>query len=307
MVLGFGSDNEEEGGPEGQRSRRRSPTEEVRKMASKGYSEMEIQEELKDRGFSNTEINRSLNKVLKSKVSSSRGQAPDASLPGQNTNNQANIQGGAGENSSPEDRFVAPAPSSPQETTAGTEEQSSDPFEEFEQETAQDDNVWEMTEEDEIELEVLIEEIIDEKWATVESRLEKFEEEREELREELDQIKDKVAELDEKHEKERERLEEKADKTFSHIKSVESRVGSVEKAFKDFLPALTENVHSLSSVVNELKEGTSGISTPKNSSPARSSSSPSLPSSDVPSSPEDYIEGPSDESEEEKGPNALED
>ncbi|MCD6449277.1 MAG: hypothetical protein J7L34_02050 [Thermotogaceae bacterium] len=39
----------------------------------------------------------------------------------------------------------------------------------------------------------------------------------------------------------------------SHIENIESRVGSVEMAFKEFLPKLTENVRALSGIVNEIK------------------------------------------------------
>lgn len=274
MVFGFGGQDEEE-----DMDMQASPTSEVRRLASQGLSEQEIIDELRSRGYSNTQIKRSLNKVLKYQVSNTEG---DAQSPARSPEDYSSGEG-----------FVAPPPSQ----EPGRERRPSpDVFERFEQEGGP---VWEMTEEEEIELEELIEEIINEKWTDVRSYVDEFEKERKELKERVDEMEDKIRELESKHEKEREKLEDKVDRTFSHIETIESRVGSVEKAFKEFLPSLTQNVRSLSGIVRELKSET-----------GRSTTQPSsAPSSDIPSPPKDYLSSlPTDEKEgsEDKEPSALE-
>ncbi|MFP4116928.1 MAG: hypothetical protein ACLFQ8_01340 [Candidatus Aenigmatarchaeota archaeon] len=296
MVFGFGkSDEEDTQDRSSSRSPSRSPTNQVRELASQGYSEREIIEKLKDLGYSSQEINKSINKVLKSKVSNSDGQAAASRRPPQTTQSRSSQEQGPVSSSN---NFIAPEPSQPNDSFEGGSADESDPFAKFQGNNKKRDDVWEMTEEEEIELEILIEEIIDEKWVTVESDLEKFREEREGIIRRIESLEEKVEKLEEKHEEERERLEDKTDKTFDHVKSVESRVGSVEKAFKDFLPQLTENVRSLSSVVKDLEEDT-----------ARSNRSSSLRNNRMPDSPESYIEGSKQEEnskeEEDESPSAI--
>lgn len=278
MVFGFGSSDEEqetEKEPKGP-SPSRSPTQEVKDLASQGYSEGEIVDELRDMGYPDQKIRRSINKVLKSKVSSSRGEADVAR---DSSGSQGSPRPPKNQQNRPSDnRFVAPEPSSPQ-SFGGNQDQESDSFDKFEDNKSGRNDVWEMTEEEEIELEILIEEIIDEKWVAVESDLEEFREERQELVRRIESLEEKVEDLQERHQEERERLEDKTDKTFDHVKTVESRVGSVEKAFKEFLPQLTENVRSLSGVVKDLEENA-----------PRSSGSRSLNDKKLPDSPESYLD-----------------
>jgi len=290
MVLGFlKRGGKDKSGGDG---RERGPgsdsaTQEVRRLASQGYSEQEIIRELRDMGYPNENIKRSINKVLKSKISSSDGEAQASRRSGNFGDRLPDTRGGPG--SGPRDnRYIAPPPSPPLQNEGGDAGRGDfGPMNEgprMEEEPRGDKEVWEMTEEEEIELEVLIEEMIDEKWEFVESRVEELELGVDELRDEVDEIKDRLEGLGEKHEKQREKLEEKTDKTFTHIQGIESRIGSVEKAFKEFLPALTENVRSLSGVVKDLKQDSPSRGT--SSTPGSSS----LPSTDIPDSPENYLE-----------------
>ncbi len=292
MVLGFGSKEKDEEESRERSRNDRSPTEEVRKLASQGYSEQEIFRELRDMGYPNDKITKSINKVLKNKVSSSRGEADVARGP-QRSDRGPEPPGNSGQRQS-SDRFVAPEPSVGQDAGGRqSRQENEDPFSKFESNRKSDD-VWEMTEEEEIELEILIEEIIDEKWVAVETELERFREEKDEFIRRIERLEEKVAGLEERHEDEREKLEEKTEKTFDHVKSVESRVGSVEKAFKEFLPQLTENVRSLSSVVKDL-EG----------SASRSQVSSSLDHKNIPDSPESYLDEESEGSDTEDSASAI--
>lgn len=289
MVLGFGGskDEKKQGG--------RIPSDEVSRLASRGATEDEIIDRLKDEGYSNTQINRALNQVLKFKVSGTGGEA-----------RQARTGGRGGGEEQEEQEFIAPPPDEVSDRDTAQRPQY-DPFAEFEQQP--EAPVWEMTGEEEIELEELIEEIIDEKWEDVRSKLKDFENKRDEFTEKIDAVQERIDSLEEKHEEEKEKLEGKVDKTYDHIENIETRIGSVEKAFKEFLPSLTENVRSLSGIVDQLRQntGTRGRQPPSNypsqtGGAQRTPDQNYSPSAELPTSRDENKE----KKGEDKGPSTLE-
>ncbi|MFP4046036.1 MAG: hypothetical protein ACLFS3_03175 [Candidatus Aenigmatarchaeota archaeon] len=235
MVLGIGSkDNDQD-----------QLADEIESMASQGFSEQEIISELRDEGYSNKDINKAIQKILKYRVNS-EGESPSLQKDrrsGQTNQSQQQQQQG---------NFVAPSP----DEMSPEEQRPNEPFAKYM--GSEENPIWEMTEEEEIQLEELIEEIIEEKWSGVRQNLQKMETENENLKNKIYSMEERIQGLEEKHQKEKEKLEDKVDRTFNHIENIEARVNSVEKAFKEFLPSLTENVRSLSGIVNELKQQTNG-------------------------------------------------
>ena len=46
----------------------------------------------------------------------------------------------------------------------------------------------------------------------------------------------------------------KLDEFSGSVDNIEGRIGSIEKVFKDFLPELTQNIKSMSDLVEKIKE-----------------------------------------------------
>lgn len=231
-MLGFGKDKKD-----------KVPVEEVRKLSSKGKSEREIIEKLRDEDYSNKNINRALNQVLKFKVSGAPGEGGREREGGEKTGRRGRkmpaTTGGGGE-------FIAPPPQTSQpEFPERTELE--------EEEGLEEPGVIELTEEEEISLEEIIEEIISEKWKEVDSKLDKLSNNYSSLEAKLDDFKERLDRVEERHQEEKKELREELEETTTHIEGIESRIGSIEKAFKEFLPTLTENVRSLSDIVQKLK------------------------------------------------------
>ncbi len=200
-------------------SKRKEPAEDVvRRLSSQGKSEREIINYMRKEGYPNEEISRALNNVLKFKVMGNSSPP----VPSYDSPPYPEPQG---------NRFIAPPPEKP--------------FEE---------NVIEMTEEEEIGLEELVEEIVEEKWKESMEELKDVEKAVVKLQEQVEFLNEKIKHLEEKEARKQDELKGLIEESNAHIESIESRIGSVEKAFKEFLPALTENVRALSAIVEKMKK-----------------------------------------------------
>lgn len=215
MVFGLG-------GKEG-----KIPIDKVRELSAEGKSEREIVEQLRDEGYGDRNINKALNQALKFKV---EGEEPR--------------QGGGRGPGQPQ--FVAPPPQ-------GNMPKFPSGYESRGGGSSMGPETIEMTEEEEISLEEIVEEIISEKWREVEGRLEEFSTRIGETSARLEDLKERINRVEGKHEEEKVDLRNKLEETSTHIEGIESRMNSMERAFKEFLPTLTENVRSLSEIVKELK------------------------------------------------------
>jgi len=99
----------------------------------------------------------------------------------------------------------------------------------------------------EVVVEELVEGVVEEKWEKMEKRLG-------EMQSQLDEIKQKasvkpatpVAEIS--HEQ-----EARMNTVGDQIEELQARIGGLEKAFKQFLPALTANIDNLSKLIHEMK------------------------------------------------------
>lgn len=235
MVLGFGKNRdggETEGSGSLRENRHKSATEEVERLASQGFSEQEIIGELRERGFSNENIKRSIDKVLKNKISSSRGEGdvargrePDGDFGSSPEASQGMDQG----------RFVAPPPQGGSGTDFFKDSRQTD-----NRDVSEGGPVWEVTEGEEIELEVLIEEIVDEKLEEAESEIRGVVDDFTEVDDELEYLRERLVELEEIHKDVENSIQEEVEEVSARLENVEARMNSLEKAFKKFLPEMME-------------------------------------------------------------------
>jgi hypothetical protein len=225
-MLGFGKKGEE---------KKDVPTEKVRELASEGKNEKEIIEYLRRVGYSDDQINQALNRVLKFKVTGEISGGEDIPPPPRPRPQPSG------------ERFIAPPP----QPSPFTQMMARDIDTEF-----RESPVIDITEAEEIALEELIEEIISEKWGDVINQLEGFENRDVELNRRMESIERRISMIQQVQSEERKKLQDKIEETISLIENLESRTSSIEKAFKEFLPTLVENVRSLSTVASKLKSQT---------------------------------------------------
>jgi len=183
-----------------------------------GKSEREIINHLRNEGYPNEEISKSLNKAIKFRVTG----APQPSA----YSTQPVPMPAIGK------EFIAPMPQQP--------------FEE---------NILEMTDEEEIGLEELVEEIVEEKWKESMAELKDVEKAIVQLQDQIRFLEEKIKHIGKAGDEKKDELKGLIEDSSTHIENIESRVGSVEKAFKEFLPSLTENVRSLSGLVDKMEKG----------------------------------------------------
>jgi len=191
----------------------------VEKLSSEGKSEKDIIRIMREEGYPNEDISKALNKAIKFKVTG----APE-----------------------PEQSFadMSPPPEQPKDLPQFIAPQPNQSF---------DSNVIEMNEEEEIGLEELIQEIIEEKWKDVEAELNEIQKGFVQIQDQIQYLNERIDKIEKSEEEKKKELKGMISESTSHIEGIESRIGSVEMAFKEFLPKLTENVRALSGIVNDIK------------------------------------------------------
>ncbi|MCK4634505.1 MAG: hypothetical protein KAT37_01390 [Candidatus Aenigmarchaeota archaeon] len=200
-------------------SKKKEPADQiVERLSSMGKSEREIINHLRKEGYPNEEISRALNKAIKFRVTG----APQPS----DYSTQPTPMPAIGK------EFIAPMPQQP--------------FEE---------NILEMTDEEEIGLEELVEEIVEEKWKESMAELKDVEKAIVQLQDQIRFLEEKIKHIGKSGDEKKDELKGLIEDSSTHIENIESRIGSVEKAFKEFLPSLTENVRSLSGLVDKMEKG----------------------------------------------------
>jgi len=107
---------------------------------------------------------------------------------------------------------------------------------------------------EEITIEELIEGIVDERWKEFEERLIDFEKRDMQLQNQIEDIGKRIKEISEALELKEKGLASKLEEFGGSVENIEGRIGSIEKVFKDFLPELTQNIRSMSDLVDKIKE-----------------------------------------------------
>lgn len=200
-------------------NKKKEPAEQVvQRLSSQGKSERDIINFMRKEGYPNEQISKALNKAIKFRVT---GAPQPASY---------NPQPAPMPDFSRKE-FVAPMPEQPLQ-----------------------ENILEMSEEEEIGLEELVEEIVEEKWKDSMAELKDIEKAIVQLQDQIQFLNEKIKHVDKAGDEKKGELKSLIEESSAHIENIESRIGSVEKAFKEFLPSLTENVRSLSGIVDNLKK-----------------------------------------------------
>jgi hypothetical protein len=249
------------------------PVDIVQKMASQGMPEPDIISQLRTQGFSPMQIDKALSQAIKSAVSTTPAsvfsQAPRSAPPYQQYPSQTPQPSPS--QTLPFQPYGAPperiVPGPQVRTTIVPEEllpeappidfnpppQQEFTFEENPQQFAEKPDEIKTTG-PEITLEEVIEGVIAERWQTFEKRINVFDQRSQQLNLKVDGLKRNIDDL--------RAIMAKSDQTFAgnldefnnRLAAMDARVKSIERAFKDFLPELTENVRTITDVVERLKK-----------------------------------------------------
>ena len=255
------------------------PVDLVLNYASQGLSEPEIASHLEEQGFEQEHIDRALRIALKERISPERLHTmPDTALPATAPNEdyqmapplgleppQPLTEPGQVEQISrrpqpmpqhqpqpyqapmgmPPERIISPQ--GPRPMTAEQARETSFTFEGREPES------FHSAPED-ITIEELIEGIVHDRWNDFEERLIDFEKRDMQLENEIEDIRKSVRELKGSLSRREEGIVTKLDEFGGSVDNIEGRIDSIEKVFKDFLPELTQNIKSMSDLVEKIKE-----------------------------------------------------
>ncbi|QQG39915.1 MAG: hypothetical protein HYS81_00705 [Candidatus Aenigmatarchaeota archaeon] len=244
----------------------RVPVEEVQRLASEGRSEREIITTLRSQGFSNEQVAKALNRVLKFTVGGDVAPQPAIQQPVAPPQQALRMP-----SPPPMPRVQGPPlqmqrmPAPPQGPLPPPAPQAQTPPDDFGIQMPQEQypreleelpsgaGVVEMTAHEEVALEELIEEVINEKWKDVEAHLAELDRLYGASMERMDSLEGKLNEMMDNQDTEKAEMKTLLTETSESLQSLEGRVSSVERAFKDFLPALTDNVRELARIVEGVK------------------------------------------------------
>ena len=103
---------------------------------------------------------------------------------------------------------------------------------------------------EELSPEQIVEELIE---GVVESKWKRFDEEIERVNMEVNSIKESAKSAKPSESPDSSQYEERMNALSAQVEDISTRVGGLEKAFKQFLPSLTRNIESLSAIIHEMK------------------------------------------------------
>lgn len=195
------------------------PTDRVREMSSKGFSEPEMIDVLRKEGYSAEDIDKSMTQVLKAGLTSeypptSLQQSAQSQLPALEQLQQQMPQ--MPETSLPESYYYP--------------EQQQYPTQEY------------------------VDIAVREKMNDVDQKISEFGIRYEEMNGKMNNLYDQMNTMLQTRTGEQQQILSKIDSFTSTVNDVEARLSSLDKAFKEVLPALIESVRSLSDLVQRLKK-----------------------------------------------------
>jgi DNA-binding transcriptional MerR regulator len=230
------------------------PIDEVTRLSEQGYSETEIIEQLRDRGYAYGDINEALNAAVKESASQSSGGDMDQGF--------GDDQAGGGMDSGND---WEPQQSQTFDDQAGqpAQQQSQQPQQPMQQQPPPQQAPPEPQYEDEGEWggtgvspeeEEMIEIIVSEHMTDIEEQVNQFRTELEALREDFQKLQQQFNEIDIRKDEDEKVVIQKVNEMEDYFEQTSSRMGGMEKALQQVLPSLVENVRDLSTVVREMKE-----------------------------------------------------
>jgi len=185
------------------------PTDRVKELSDKGFSEPEIIDVLRKEGFSAEEIDRALTQALELRISGAPETHPDFPMVGQPQAPQI-------------PQIPEPSLQYPQPTEDyGTEE--------------------------------LVDSIIHERMADVDEKLAEFRVKHADLERNISNLHNQLLILTKGTSQTEQAIVAKLDSLKDELTDMNARMSSLEKAFKDALPALIESVRSLTDLVQRFK------------------------------------------------------
>jgi DNA-binding transcriptional MerR regulator len=213
-------------------------------MSSVGMSDKDIIKKLKKEGYSYEDIERAMLEAVKEGVG--EGHTGPVSAPNMNRYAQAPVQrepetsAGYGDSSALEDMYGSDAPESVPESSTSIPELLNEATEELDVPGS------------DVIVEELVEGVVEEKWQRLTEKLDSFEDK-------FDNIDKITKHLESRADTEQrdfptKEIDSKMSDISARLEDIEARVGGLEKAFRQFLPSLTRNIESLSSIIHEMKE-----------------------------------------------------
>jgi hypothetical protein len=203
------------------------PMDKARELSSKGFTEPEIINLLRNDGYSAEEIDKALMQVMKSGIAEGRPEMMQMTQPKQE-NVVANLPT---LEDVPQQRIEMPVVP----------------------ETTLPPGYYYPADQDNSVSEDYVNSMINQKFREVEQRMTEFSIKSKDIDRKIGQISDEIGTLAQTKPGDQQLLLAKMDGMKDTIDEVDTRLGSLERAFKETLPALIESVRALSDLVQRLK------------------------------------------------------
>ncbi len=210
------------------KKREGSPVDEVQKLTSSGLSDKDVIKKLKSEGYSYEQIEQAMLQAVKQGVGS----------------NQSSFQ-----NYPQQQNYAQPSPQGSIEDVYSKD---------TEEEQVQFPELGAPAQQEELDIspeaivEELVEGVVEEKWQKFQQRIEKTESEISKMKIMLEQHKETAVQAAPD-------VGPRVNEMSEQLDDLQARVGGLEKAFKQFLPSLTQNIDSLSKMIHEMKQKQHGM------------------------------------------------
>ncbi len=233
------------------------PVPQVKALGERGYSEGDIKEILKKKGYTDSEINTTLQKALSDKVGQNKPSDPsqktlepsNPSPPPREERRERKSQDDVPSHLKPS--FEGGMGGMPRMSAEEHDYQSA-PDEPISQSTPSQDTGTDTSEHVEVDIEPIVEAIVEEKWDDMAMAVNNIDERLSSLEENIKNMKSND-QKDSEAEYLRNQLEEKMENLENQVDMMDAKLSSIEKAFKQFIPNLTGNIKALSSAVKQIK------------------------------------------------------
>lgn len=233
------------------------PLKEIQSLRSAGLSDKEIIKRLKDRGYDYKEIERALLQSIRSEVTSPSGvEARETQTFSSDTSPTfGDVFSSKQETTLGYGASQKPLDFGGRETKMieGYREDLEDFSDLLGQESVFETPIeGEETVSPEVTIEEIVEGVIAEKWAPIEKEIQSLRNDQENIRKDLNEIKMIATKIP--TEESKSSLASKIQEIEERLNNLEPKVNGLEKAFKQFLPTLTDNIRMLSQIVEKMKE-----------------------------------------------------
>lgn len=227
------------------------PVDIVQRLASQGMSEPEIISQLRMQGFSPAQIDKALSQAIKTAISLPPKEPPQVQLPQQPSRGMPPEKVIAG----PQIKAVTQTVRLPEPPSFDFSPQPQEfTFEETPQEFVEKPLIPKEVSGPEITLEEVIEGIVSDRLSAIDVRLNSLDQRDQQLEQKIEDLRKQIDQIHGLMSKSEQTYVVKLDDFGEHVSGIESRIGSIEKAFKDFLPDLMENVRLMANVVDKMKK-----------------------------------------------------